>query len=205
MTYSTVDLYATNDELAGFAEEFVAKVGFRVTVINAHKFVVTGRHWDIAEKHLDRGIDPDDRIDVILTREEPVLDGVNQLYGLLQINKFPLWVGFVFPCVNEKLVLESRVLAYVSDDDPCKKDVNGLVRKIRKSTASGVWAFTGDMRLREFYTRGRRYTSGAKALQDSGARVSTYKDEPQYILGEACPYPLSEVPIFDRKARAGSR
>jgi hypothetical protein len=202
MTYSTVDLFATNQELASFAEEFAIKVNFHITVINAHKFVVAGRCWDLANEHLDRGIDPDDRIDVILTPTEPVLEGVRQAYDFLEVNRLSSWVSFVFPCVNEAFVLESRVLAYVSDDDPYRKDIDGLVRKVRKSTANGVWAFTGDMKLREFYTRGRRYTSGAKALQDRGARVSTYKDEPQYILGESCPYPLSEVPIFNRKARA---
>lgn len=200
MGHSTIDLLATNEELTTFAREFAEKHDLWVTVIRFPSLVVCGRPWADIESHVRQPIAPLDCLEIVLTFVEPNLDGVGQAYDLLEKNLFPEWVAFNIASVGTRHVLASRVISWLSNDSQHAREVRSLLRSIRKVTMTGMWAFTADLKVREYYTTLTRYTRGAKALQDAGARVSDYASDPPCILGKNCPHPLSEATIFYRKA-----
>ena len=136
----------------------------------------------------------------MLTFVEPNIDGVGQVYDLLEKNLFPEWVALNIASVGIRHVLASRVISWLSDGGQHAREVRCLLRNIRKVTTTGMWAFTADLKVREYYPTLKRYTRGAKELKDAGARVSDYAGDPPCILGQDCPHPLSEATIFDRKA-----
>ena len=200
MAYSTIDLFATKHELITFAREFADGNGLWVTALKFTEYVVTSPSWIGIDSKVQDELRPDEQMELILTTDEPCLDGVTQMHNLLQINSFEQWVCFAISCANESYVLESSIITYASND--CwQRKCSGLMRKIRTATKSGFWGFAADMSCREYHSKLKRYTDGAKALQDSGAKVSSSSNDPPYILGETCPYPLSEIPICSRNAR----
>lgn len=201
MGQSTIELFATNEELIALAREFAIQNALWITIIKAPSLVVSSRVWASIETHLEHPVEPDERVEIVLTAIEPNLAEVSQTHDLLGNNVFPEWVAFIIACADDRYVLASRVSSWLSDGSKYTTQVKSLLRKIRKLTLTGYWAFTADLSARGYYTNLRRFTPAAKTLQDAGAKVSTATYDPPYVLGAECPYPLSEAAIVDRNAR----
>lgn len=200
MSNSAIDLFAANEELAHFARQAKDSLAFWVTVIVFGRLIKSGTEWSVADSYLN-SIGPLESVDVLLTPGKPSLEGVTQVYDFLQQNSFSSWMCFVFRTANSQQVLASRVLSYASSDSPYGKKIQKLMRHIRAHTRDGIWIFSKDNKEREFFTRIHRFTAGAKELQDHGAQVSIDESGPTVVLGEECPYPLSEAKVFVREKK----
>ena len=201
---STIDVFATNDEMLRIAREFAENHELWITVIRFPDLIVLGRSWVDVESHTRQPVELHDCLDILLTADEPDLAGVRQTAEFFKHGAFKECIEFHIGHAGGDFVLETRIGAWYSEESRLKREVNAFVRMIRKNTMTGFWAFTADLEYREFYRALKRYTYGAKALQDAGAKIGKVEG-PSYVLGEECPYPLSKAKIVERKSRRGGR
>ena len=192
----TIDIFATQGELADIVSETASLLGYLMTFIDweAKTTPFTTKQWRKVQDSL-RG-SASDQMDVVLTPAAPKLKNVDSFYTFLEMNQDSgNCILFRFGRADDSVVLVSNIEAYFSPGTNDAKIIGNVVRRIRNNAMRGFWIFNHDMTERAFRTTHFRYTSGAKALQDAGALVSDYRDEPNYILGEVCPYPYSKARV----------